>query len=291
MDNMIEMKDFQEGATQDDAEMGSGAFEMHQHGLQVSQNDGLEMDLSISGGPAAPGTWLRRRMGKQNRCMVLFMGALVLTAILYVMGIVYMSDDDIDALVQPFDRESGIVGDGMENEKEQQAMDDASSRSSHKPINEHHWGGHQNPFASKTNSVYFPSQGGGGSGGGGNGNNFNGGYGAKIGHDGHVGDKRPGKFGHHVNNGNGNGVIGHQDVAVGGKSDNEDNDTGASPQPTSTVVDEADVYCEDLSRYQSWYDAVITKQDGPQFSVVTQVEHDKTAFTYVHKVATAASML
>jgi len=44
-------------------------------------------------------------------------------------------------------------------------------------------------------------------------------------------------------------------------------------------IDDKDVYCEDLSQYQEWYDTKITKDDGVQYRIVEEMSHDQNAFT------------
>ena len=46
-------------------------------------------------------------------------------------------------------------------------------------------------------------------------------------------------------------------------------------------IDDKDVYCEDLSQYQEWHNTKITLNDGIMYEVVKQMDHDKSAFTYV----------
>ena len=49
----------------------------------------------------------------------------------------------------------------------------------------------------------------------------------------------------------------------------------------AAIVDEKDVFCEDLSQYEKWHEAKVTKGDGVMYTVVKQYKHDKTSFTYV----------
>ncbi|KAG7346779.1 glutaminyl-tRNA synthetase [Nitzschia inconspicua] len=281
---MIEMKDLQEGASLDGHDEEFGVVEMQPRSyLPVHGDDAAD-------GPAESGVWSQRRFGKQNRCMVLLMGTLLLAAIIYVVGMVYLSDDDMDALVQPFERESGIVEDGMENEKEQEAFDSINT-GNRSPINakkHQHFGGHDNPFASKVNSVSFrpedqqQQQGQTSKGSGGRNGNLGGRLG-KIGQNGHFDGKRPGAFSQHASDGNGgiSASTGNQNMDSQGDFSNNDghSDTASSQAKSQEVIDEKDVYCEDLTRYQIWYDATITKADGPQFLVVHQMQHDHKAFT------------
>jgi hypothetical protein len=302
MDHMIEMKDFQGGTADDDnyddeelvgMDMRSGTknpFLPIPQETQTTVENG-DLDECHTEQPIEPGvfSWLQRRPmeKKQNRWLIILMSTFLMAAIVYVIGAVYMSDDSVDALVQPFDRESGFVENGAENEKEQAIMDNAHHNENQATAS--HWGGQRNPFASTVNQQQhqyhqgFISQGDGGHGGAGN-----------LGHDGLIGNKRNGKFGHHQ----GTNIVGEQQENTtttgtdGSSSNNGNNDVSVNnddtssnavspPQPNPSDIDENDVYCEDLSRYRSWYDAAVTKESGPQFRVVKQYDHDKRAFTYV----------
>jgi hypothetical protein len=287
MDIMIEMKDLQDGGTLEDdcyddeglvggMEMQSGKKNLFlpvHHSTPTSVENG-DVDDCQPDRPAGTGVLmlLRRRLErKPTRWLVILMGTFLLAAIVYVVGTVYMSDDSIDGLVQPFDRESGFVENGAENEKEQESIDNAAHRNQDHYSNAH-WGGQQNPFASKVNQPqqHYHQQG----------DSVHVGSG-HLGHDGHIGNKRPGKFGHHQGtNSDTNGSSSSSGVSVR-KNDTSSNGATPPPPPDASHIDEKDVYCEDLSRYQSWYDAIVTKESGPQFRVVKQYDHDRKAFTYV----------
>mmetsp|Transcript_25584 Transcript_25584/g.70399 ORF Transcript_25584/g.70399 Transcript_25584/m.70399 type:complete len:480 (-) Transcript_25584:8-1447(-) len=51
--------------------------------------------------------------------------------------------------------------------------------------------------------------------------------------------------------------------------------------PTTIVagIDDKDVYCEDLSRYNEWHQVRISKDDGKKFNAVEQMNHDQQSFT------------
>ena len=56
----------------------------------------------------------------------------------------------------------------------------------------------------------------------------------------------------------------------------------ASPNEEPTLVDgveDHEVYCEDLTRYENWHATTITKQDGVRYEIVDLLDHDKTSFT------------
>jgi hypothetical protein len=250
MDGMIEMKNMQEEV-----------FDDEEFGLELSENRNGRADryshVQTSAAEfhpddhAEPGSWIRSRIRKQNRWTLILMGVLVATAVVFVAGKVYMSEDDVDALVQPFDRESGTVENGSQNEKQQQAIDKANGKSQ----SHGHWDGNGNPFASTVNSLN-PH------------NDYTHGYSHKGATIGKFGHNRPGgrpgeKFGHNPIGGGGSGSV-----------------AGQTPsQPPAETVDEKDVYCEDLSRYEQWYNSSVSKDDGPQFRVINQFDHDRTAFT------------
>lgn len=277
-----------------DAEFGETTSTMHYSNgnggrsssyLPVTTSQHHHQDETNNGdveGLAEPGVWLERRLWgggthRKNRCMVVVTVSLLLAAIVYVVGTVYMSGDDMDALVQPFERESGTVENGVENEKQQKTINGSNS---HKPINgqQQHWGGNHNPFDSKANSAYFHSGQKGSQGESGDaesrGSHKN--HVGKLGHNGHMdGSKRPSNFANRVK---GNENV-QQDVDDEPSDETAEGNGDASPQPDPTVVDEKDVYCEDLTQYQSWYDAAVTKSDGPRYNIVEQFEHDKKSFT------------
>ena len=52
-------------------------------------------------------------------------------------------------------------------------------------------------------------------------------------------------------------------------------------QQPAIIVDEKDVFCEDLSQYQKWHETKVTKKDGVMYKIVKQYNHDSNAFTYV----------
>lgn len=44
-------------------------------------------------------------------------------------------------------------------------------------------------------------------------------------------------------------------------------------------VDDSEVYCEDLTKYEKWHAIKITKDDGKMYQVLKQQTHDKDSFT------------
>jgi hypothetical protein len=52
-------------------------------------------------------------------------------------------------------------------------------------------------------------------------------------------------------------------------------------QQPAIIVDEKDVFCEDLSQYQTWHETKVTKKDGVMYKIVKKYNHDSNAFTYV----------
>lgn len=273
---MIEMKDMQEEGFEDEEaglELSSNGPGGNGNGRASSYRPVLETDNGDEfhpDGPAEPGSWLKRRLRKQNRYMVILMGVVVIATVIFVAGKVYMSEDDVDSLVQPFERENGAVENGAENEKQQQVIDKANNNAQDQS---------NNPFASEVNAWHQQNNN------HAHGNNHKG---AAIGNFGHNGHKRPGggKFRPHQN-GDGGGGGGNQngDSGSGAANNKSGSDTDPStPSPSHSPVaavdgNEKDVYCEDLTRYQKWYDTPISKEDGPQFRVINKYDHDKRAFT------------
>jgi hypothetical protein len=52
-------------------------------------------------------------------------------------------------------------------------------------------------------------------------------------------------------------------------------------QEPAIIVDEKDVFCEDLSQYQKWHETKVSKKDGVMYKIVKKYDHDSNAFTYV----------
>mmetsp|Transcript_25731 Transcript_25731/g.28775 ORF Transcript_25731/g.28775 Transcript_25731/m.28775 type:complete len:363 (+) Transcript_25731:475-1563(+) len=66
-------------------------------------------------------------------------------------------------------------------------------------------------------------------------------------------------------------------LETSGQDRGDGNNDEEDQQPT--LIDEKEVFCEDLSQYQKWYDAKVTKADGVKFRIVKEYKHDENAFT------------
>jgi hypothetical protein len=69
-------------------------------------------------------------------------------------------------------------------------------------------------------------------------------------------------------------------VKTSPEQDNKVEEKEENQQP-AIIVDEKDVFCEDLSQYQKWHETKVTKKDGVMYKIVKQYNHDSNAFTYV----------
>jgi hypothetical protein len=73
-------------------------------------------------------------------------------------------------------------------------------------------------------------------------------------------------------------------VGDDGNNNNSNNNTVETEednQQPAIIVDEKDVFCEDLSQYQKWHETNVTKKDGVMYKIVKKYNHDSNAFTYV----------
>jgi hypothetical protein len=256
--------------------MDSNAIEIEMNGLQAGEDDiefpsippssfrnkgysGLNHsgDNDIMNGPAESGSWFRSRIRTQNRWMICALTLIIVASIAFVTSGIYMSDEEVNSLVEPFESESGTVTNDAQNGKIQQILDNAQNSQNRSFIKDKqsHFGQASNPFADK---VSHPGNQQGGKGGG----KIVGGHGSL------------GKFQHGGDRGKINGN--HQTNQVIGNS------VDSSALGDEVVyVDDSDVYCEDLRQYSDWMNATVTKADGPMFKVLKQMDHDPNAFTYV----------
>lgn len=56
-------------------------------------------------------------------------------------------------------------------------------------------------------------------------------------------------------------------------------ESGKSQKTIIAGVDDSEVYCEDLTKYEKWHTTKITKNDGEMYQVLKQQTHDKDSFT------------
>lgn len=212
-------------------------------------------DVEGPGWSSGRSGWLRSRIRRQNRSVIICALTLCIgVAIFYVGSGLYMSDEEINSLVEPFESESGTVTNDADNGKMQQSLD-AGHNHSYFNKNHNQFGKNKNPFADKiTHPVHQHI----GTGGG----RPKGGHGSAV-------DK--------IKNGGGHGKV---NGGVTGGTGNKKNKQVKGDEAAGEV-DESDVYCEDLMQYSDWMEATVTKADGPMFNVLKQMDHDPKAFTYV----------
>jgi hypothetical protein len=227
----IEMSNTKQGP---DAEMGSDGL--------LREVDAVVPELA---------SWVGPRLRTQNRCFVLTMAVLVITAAVYVVGGIYSSDED--TLVEKYDAEGGIVGDGFDSAKAQEAFENGKASNGW-----WHGGGKANPF--------------------GNENGVEQGQNAAAMEKWHI--KHPDAP---YPGGNGNGVFGHKghDGAIGKDNNNHGGHANGNHNQGHNQHAGGHVRCENLTPYRDWLEATVTKQDGPKFEVLEQMNHDRQAFTYV----------
>lgn len=263
----IEMKDLQAG--DDDAELASGPRSSSKSLFRDKGYSGLNQSADADiGGPAEPGSWTRSRIRSQNRCMILALTVFLIASVMYIGRGVYMSDEEVSSLVEPFESESGTVTNDAQNEKAQQTLDEAQNvySDNHSKNKQSHFGGNKNPFADKVSHASNQKKGSIG------GNKVVAGHGGTLGKLNHGGGQEKVHGQHHVGGG------GKQKDQAKGKNGAVGIDQG---QEVESVVDESEPYCEDLSPYSQWMQATVTKQDGAMFRVVRKMNHDPKAFTYV----------
>jgi hypothetical protein len=196
--------------------------------------------------------WVGPRLQTQNRCFVLAMAVLVITAAVYVIGGIYSSNED--TLLEKYDAEGGILGNDFDSAKAQDAFENAQEHKNGQASNSWwHGGGEENPFGNE-NAVEH-------------GQNV---AAIRKWNRTHPGMPYPG--------GNGKGILGHKghNGAIGNKNNHGGHATGNNHQNGG-----ANKRCENLSQYRDWLQATVTKEDGAKFEVLEQMNHDHQAFTYV----------
>jgi hypothetical protein len=268
----IEMNDLQTG--EDDIEFplsksSSSSRNNGYNGLNYSD----ENNNSNKDGPAESGSWLRSRIRRQNRCIICALILCIGGAIAYVASGMYMSDEQVNSLVEPFESESGTVTNNAQNGKMQKIIDQSQNSQNRSHIynnnKENHFGKTTtNPFANKINHA---------------GKQHNGAFGGRP-----TGGGNGGPMGNPNTLNNNGGGQGKLNGGHGGASTNNKNekvkgkirDSQSEQQGDNVVeIDESDVYCEDLLQYSDWIEAKVTKADGPMFTVVKEMDHDPKAFT------------
>jgi len=231
-----------------------------------------------------------------------------------------MSRQNMDAFLEPFERESGIVENDVQNDEMQQSKEKDENETETEHMTENKFGGSNNPYDSKINNVV--------------GNNSPKHSGNCIDDPDFMFIKIPGKncdwvsqnsrkvcnmlykgqlvrdfckvaCNNCINKGEKEDTkniinnIGCDDQAENcddntntsiddsledeenktspGQDRGDGNNDDKDQQPT--IIDDNDVFCEDLSQYQKWYEAKVTKADGVKFRIVKEYKHDENAFT------------
>lgn len=279
-------------------------------------------DEKSSPGPVGPGQWLMSRIlrPRRNRCLIMLVSVLLIITVVYVVDRVYMSRQNMDAFLEPFERESGIVENDVQNDEMQQSKEKDENETETEHMTENKFGGSNNPYDSKINNVV--------------GNNSPKHSGNCIDDPDFMFIKIPGKncdwvsqnsrkvcnmlykgqlvrdfckvaCNNCINKGEKEDTkniinnIGCDDQAENcddntntsiddsledeenktspGQDRGDGNNDDKDQQPT--IIDDNDVFCEDLSQYQKWYEAKVTKADGVKFRIVKEYKHDENAFT------------
>lgn len=171
-----------------------------------------------------PLAWTRTQVRRQNRCFIVAMAVFLITAAVYVIGGLDMSQEN--SLIEKYDAQSGVVEDGFNNSKATEAYEKVAQQASGTS-------GHKTP---DKNGLW-------------------------------QGRGRPNPFGN--NNAPKQGV--------------EQSILSRHNSTTSTQPEIVSAKCEEsLSRWNDWLDKKITKEDGKQYTVLEQLDHDSKAFTYVY---------
>mmetsp|Transcript_60871 Transcript_60871/g.149051 ORF Transcript_60871/g.149051 Transcript_60871/m.149051 type:complete len:517 (-) Transcript_60871:64-1614(-) len=239
--------------------------------------------------------------------LVLAVVAVVTLSVMYVAPGLFISEEQVDALVETFESESGTVsnnnGGSGSNNKFKTALDkkDNNNNINGGGSGSSYWSKrHKNPFANPVTKIDGSTNS--------NSNNVNGNKGPRGSKNGGVlGGKHP-KIGGGGGGGGGGGKNNNDrqppQTGSGGGDEHDGSGTAKTiqsdpptmtptmpptmpPTPVETIinnttpvdVDEAEVYCEDLSQYQDWYDANVTLDDGVMYKVHEKLDHDAKAFT------------
>jgi hypothetical protein len=278
---MIEMKDFQEVQSEDDW-----------NDEEIMSTTNFDVEGGGRTGLAATSRGGRRKRNTRYMLIgtvtILFLAAVVG----YFVGGIYLSDDEVETLLE---HDSGIVENNVENEKQEEQKNHMVNGRPGNPLIDKMNNYHNNNPKYNHNFGQHPSAGAGGVGG----NNFNMNQHNGLGFGGHNGHQQggriPGGFADHKTQSSNNQdmVTMMTDPPLIYLPTNPPNSVVTETEPTGqeqssdnlspldAIVDEKDVYCEDLNRYRPWYEQPITKGDGIMYTIVKQFDHDAAAFTYV----------
>ena len=277
----------------DDDGDGNGGGAMIEMSSRLGMKDVEQGGSTTIGNDAdeAPdmGEWTQKRIRSQNRITVIAVGIFLISMAVYVLGGADMFEDN--SLVEKYEDESGLVENDFDNEKDDlnQPFNGGKfgGKGGHNPWASH---GKGNPFGNqdldrpirghnktlarekareKWSKVHpdkpFPES-------HRPTNKFSGG-------------SRPGQGPNQNQNKNSKGDIDWnkgfhphtKDKDKGGKDEeksNESSDTNSFDPAIATKSCESS-----LSQYSDWFNKKITKDDGVQYEIVDQLEHDPEAFT------------
>jgi len=216
-----------------------------------------------------PFAWVDKQVRRQNRCAIVALVAMCLAAAVYVVGGVYMTDEQ--ALEgDKYEAESGILSENFEGDKAQDNYEKKKDGKGHNWWNKH---GKDNPFGNE-NAVEH-----GNSDGIDRGNPYPGNAGGGLGNMGNK-DKNGGIRGKDTTN-NSQVELPHDAGAGHGHDTGKPSDGSARPKggnaghsnsgpPRSTLCDH--------SGYQDWLDATVTPADGIKYEIIEKFQHDHQAF-------------
>jgi hypothetical protein len=231
--------------------------------------DGTTTDNNADDAPDM-GEWTRKSVRRQNRCMVIALGAFLISMAVYVLGGVDMFQNN--SLVEKYEEESGTVENDFDNES------DGDTNKKNGP-----WGskGKGNPFGNKDRDkpvrghfnktlareqarekwnqrhpdVPFPKD---------RPRTRPGGAGASAG-AGQQGTTIDWNKGFHP----------HPKKGDEDKGEDASSNNYKVPDPEKSKL-----FCENsLDQYKDWFKKKITKDDGVQYEIVEQLNHDPKAFT------------
>jgi hypothetical protein len=227
--------------------------------IEMSSRDGVVMrNMEAGSMPQTdddevpePLAWARTRVRRQNRCFVVAAAVFLITAAVYVIGGLDMSQEN--SLVDKYEAQSGVVENDFDNAKATEAFENAAQQAA--GTSGHATGhGKPNPFGNKN----FPKQG----------------------VEQSILDRHNSTTPHDSAMARWNRTHPGQPYPSNDQFSPNHNKTHPA---NGNNKDGTDANCEErLSHWNDWMDKKITKEDGKQFEVLEQLEHDSKAFTYVY---------
>lgn len=225
--------------------------------IELSSRDGVMRDMEAGSIPQTdenkapePLAWARTRVRHQNRCFVVATAVFLIATAVYVIGGSDMSHEN--SFVENYDAQSGVVENDFDNAKATEAFENAQQASGTPGHSTH---GKPNPFGN--NNALKPSV------------------------EQSILDRHNRTTPHDSAMARWNRTHPGQPYPSKTHSAPSDNTLGKNKTHPANIVVNAN--CEEkLSRWNDWMDKKITKEDGKQFDVLEQMDHDSKAFTYVY---------